>query len=311
MPAVQWSGLITGLITPFGSDGEIDWESLEGHLVYLSKSGITGLLTSAMMGEGGHLSSSERDAILKFTVERVRDGLPVIATIYGNNTREAAEEARRAAKIGAKGLLVFPHPSFGGLPLDPELPAAYFREIWNAANLPMVVFRTPDSLAPKFGLDVLTKLTEIPGVAAIKDSAAERDFYTAPSLSSLRQTSAVKVLIDCDPLMHEFMKLGADGATSICAAVYPDEYVAIVEPKHPDEAEKLVEVLRPFAEVVFSPPFRNFRARLKCALALKGIIANERVREPLLPLSNSERQAIERAVRHVEPLRIKRASEAA
>src|SRR3954447_14988093 len=127
MPPLQWFGIITGLITPFGSDGEIHWDSLERHLAYISRAGITGVLTSAMMGEGGHLSLAEREAILKFTVSRVGDNLPVIATIYGSNTREAAEEAKPAVKIGARALLVFPHPAFAGTPLEPELPAAYFQ----------------------------------------------------------------------------------------------------------------------------------------------------------------------------------------
>lgn len=310
MSGIAWSGVITGLITPFSPDDEIDCGSLERHLAFLCKSRVAGILTSAMMGEGGHLSAAERDAILKFTVERVRSEVPVIATIYGNSTREAAEEARRAAKRGAKGLLVFPHPSFAGFPLDPDVPATYFRAIWNAANLPMIVFRTPDSLAPKFDFDILEKLIEIPGVAAIKDSAAERDFYTGPSLSSLKRKSSVKVLIDCDPLIHEFIGLGADGATSICAAVYPEEYVAILEAKNTEEAESVVRVLQPFAEAVFSPPFRNFRARLKYALTLKGIIASERVRPPLLPLSESERKTIEKALGCVEAFRSKRPLEA-
>jgi 4-hydroxy-tetrahydrodipicolinate synthase len=300
MPPLQWSGIITGLITPFRSDGEIDWDSLERHLAYISRAGITGVLTSAMMGEGGHLSLAEREAILRFTVSRVGDELPVIATIYGNNTRDAAEEANRAVKIGARALLVFPHPAFAGRPLEPELPAAYFQQIWDAARTPMIVFRTPESLAPKFGLDVLQKLIDVPGVAAIKDSAAERDFYTGSALKFLRDNSAVKILIDCDPHIPEFMRLGADGATSICAAVFPEEYVRLLDPTHMNVAEDLIELMRPFAEAVFSSPFRDFRARLKCALEFKQIISSGRVRAPLLPLLGSQRENLENIVRQVD-----------
>jgi 4-hydroxy-tetrahydrodipicolinate synthase len=311
MSSMQWVGIITGVVTPFRADGEIDWESLERHLAHLCGSQIRGVLTSAMMGEGGHLSSSEREAVLNFTVDRVGDRLPAIATIYGNNTREAAEEARRAAQIGAKALLIFPHPAFAGVPLEPELPATYFRAIWDAARLPMMVFRTPDSLAPKFGLNVLQKLIEIPGVAAIKDSAAERDFYTGDALSFLRKNSDVKVLIDCDPHMLEFLRMGADGATSICAALYPEEYVRIMESRDTDRADGVMEVVRPFADLVFSAPFRNFRGRLKSALALRGIIANDVLREPLLQLSPSERVSVEKALRQVDSLRSQRSPEAA
>ena len=121
----NWTGVITGNVTLFTASGNIDWASLERHLDRLRGTGLVAVLANAMMAEGLHLTSLERCAVLRFVVEKMRDEMPVIGTIYGVNTHEAAEEAYQSARVGAQGLLIFPHPAFAGVPLDPELTTNY------------------------------------------------------------------------------------------------------------------------------------------------------------------------------------------
>jgi 4-hydroxy-tetrahydrodipicolinate synthase len=296
MPEVKnWSGVITGAVTPFSDDAAIDWESYERHLAGLVGTGLIGLLVNAMMGEGGHLSAAERDSTLRFAASRVGTKLPLIATIYGSNTAEAAAEAARAEKIGAAALLVFPHTAFGGVPLDPEMPAAYFTAIARVSALPMIVFRTPAMLGPTFGIDIMKRLCDVPGVVAIKDSAAEADFYRGDGVRFMTPDSPLKIFIDSDLTILDFLKRGAHGATSICACLNPRAYVQMFDNRHRDRSADLQEALLPLAKAVYAPPFRDFRARLKEALVMDGIFATGRVRPPLMPLTNEERAAVREA----------------
>ena len=293
MPEIKaWSGIITGAVTPFGEDGTIDWESYEKHLDGLAGTGLIGLLVNAMMSEGGHLSAAERESALRFAVGRVGPKLPLIATVYGCNTGEAAAEAERAEKIGASALLVFPHAAFGGAPLDPRMPAAYFSAIARASTLPMIVFRTPETLGPTFGLEVMKRLCDVPEVAAIKDSAAEADFYRGEGAMFLTPDSPLKVLIDSDLAILDFLRMGAHGATSICASLNPRAYARMFADRHVDRAATLQAALLPLAKAVYAAPFRDFRARLKAALAADGIFASANVRAPLMPLSDEEQAAM-------------------
>ncbi|MBN9004108.1 MAG: dihydrodipicolinate synthase family protein [Rhizobiales bacterium] len=290
MPEIRtWSGIITGAVTPFSDDGAIDWDSYERHLQELVGTGLTGLLVNAMMSEGGHLSEAERDGTLRFAIGRVGATLPVIATIYGANTDAAVAEATRAEKAGAAALLVVPHPAFGGAPLDPEMPAAYFGAIARASALPMIAFRTPATLSPTFGIEIMKRLCDVPGVVAIKDSVAEADFYHGDGARFLVPDSPLKILIDSDLKILDFLKMGVHGATSICACLNPRSYVRMFDNRHHDVATGLQEALLPLANAVYAPPFRDFRARLKEILAAGGIFTNARVRPPLMPLANEER----------------------
>lgn len=285
-----WSGIITGAVTPFTDDDAIDWVSLERHLHRLAEANLAGLLVNAMMAEGGHLTRAEREGVLKFCVDQMGEKIFLIATIYGSSTHEAVEETTQAAKLGAKALLVFPHPAFGGAPLDPEMPAAYFDAIWKGASLPMIVFRTPASLAPNFGIEVLSRLCDVPGVVAVKDSAAETDFYTGDAARFLKPDSPLKILIDSDIAILEFLRMGAHGATSICAAVDPSSYERLFINRYSDSAVGMHGDVVKFAQAVYAPPFRDFRARLKEALVFDGIFTTSRVRAPLMGLSENERK---------------------
>jgi 4-hydroxy-tetrahydrodipicolinate synthase len=293
MPEIKtWSGIITGAVTPFSDDDAIDWQAYERHLDGLAGTGLIGLLINAMMSEGGHLTAAERESTLRFAVSRTGSRLPLIATIYGCNTREAAAEAARAEKIGAAALLVFPHAAFGGAPLDPEMPAAFFTAIARVSALPMIVFRTPATLGPTFGVEIMKRLCDVPGVVAIKDSAAEAEFYRGDGAMFLRPDSPLKILIDSDLAILDFLKQGAHGATSICACLNPRGYVRMFDDRHDDRAAALQQSLLPLAKAVYAPPFRDFRARLKEVLVADGILASARVRAPLMPLGIRERAAV-------------------
>lgn len=283
------AGVISGVVTPFDDADAVDWESLHRQLHRLADSGITAVLVNASMAEGGHLTAQERDEILTFAVREVGDRIPVVATVYGANTTEAAAEAGRAARAGARGLLVYPHPAFGGEPLDPDLPVAYFDALWSAAQLPMVAFRTPAALAPTLSAQSLLRLSELPGVVAVKDSTGDIGFYThGPGTEFLAPDTPLRVLADFDPLLLPFLNAGVPGATVICSAADPERYVELFETR--DQA--LFQRLLRFAQVIYEPPFRDFRARLKEALRHDGVLTTSRVRAPLLALSPQERERV-------------------
>ena len=62
--------------------------------------------------------------------------------------------------------------------------------------------------------------------------------------------------------------------------------------------EKALSIYRktvsPLANGIFSAPVRDYRARLKEALVLLGIIKNSVMRPPLLPLDTAEKEKVRR-----------------
>ena len=60
--------------------------------------------------------------------------------------------------------------------------------------------------------------------------------------------------------------------------------------------------MQPLAEVIFASPVRNYRARLKEALAILGVLDRAVVRPPLLPISDDERERLRNALREAKLL---------
>ncbi|RQV69636.1 dihydrodipicolinate synthase family protein [Burkholderia cenocepacia] len=282
------AGVTTGVVTAFRPDGSIDWHSMERHIDFLKGKGLKGLLANAMMAEGLHLTRAERDSSLKFILERTGGELPVIATIFGANTNEAADEAYIAAHSGARALLVFPHPAFGGQPLDPAIPVGYFRAIHQRSGLPVIVFRLPAATAPSLDMDVIERLADEKGVLGIKDSVADMSFYEARGAALLSTGHPLKVFIDRDPVLPDYAARGVYGAMSIAAAAFPQPYVNLFHASSERNGDKLADRLSGFSELIFRAPKRDFRARLKEALRAQGIVQSSRVRPPLPPLTQRE-----------------------
>ena len=56
--------------------------------------------------------------------------------------------------------------------------------------------------------------------------------------------------------------------------------------------------LGPLARMMWGPPLRDYRQRMKEALVMLGLLRSAAVRPPLLPIDESERQAIHRLLVH-------------
>jgi 4-hydroxy-tetrahydrodipicolinate synthase len=98
-----------------------------------------------------------------------------------------------------------------------------------------------------------------------------------------------------DNFIFESFVLGAVGALIGMAAVATRQQVDMVAAWGAGDrarAEALYEDLGPLIRAVFRAPVRDYRARVKEALAMQGIIPAATVRAPLLPVSDADRAAI-------------------
>jgi dihydrodipicolinate synthase/N-acetylneuraminate lyase len=66
-----------------------------------------------------------------------------------------------------------------------------------------------------------------------------------------------------------------------------------------DDAAPLARRVQRLADVVFDKPVANYRARLKEGLVMLGVLDNATVREPLLPISDDERELLRRTLDEV------------
>ena len=302
LPHLDLAGLIPATVTPLTSDVSLDLPALRSYIRWLQGfEGVKALAVNMDTGEGPHLSREERRQVLEVYADEVQGRLPLLAGIAARHTAEAVDLARDAAAAGASGLVVFPIPAFAGEALPPDVPFEYHAAIASATGLPMVLFQLQPALGGIiFEPDTLRKLLGIGEVIAIKEASFDRATFAEMVALLAGAPRAIALLTGNDNFILESFLLGADGALIGFGTVAIAEQVEMIaRAKAGDEAGARsidAAVVGPLAQALFARPVRNYRARVKEALRLLGVIPTAVVRPPLLPLDEAERRAVAAAL---------------
>ena len=94
------TGIYVPLITPFTSEGEVDYAGLYRATKHVLKQNVDGIYAVGGTSEFCTLSTEERKKCLE-TIISAADGAKVIAHVGAPSLREALELARHAESVGA------------------------------------------------------------------------------------------------------------------------------------------------------------------------------------------------------------------
>lgn len=290
-------GILPAVVTPMDDDSEIDEKQLLKYIEWLKGfKGLKGLAVNMDTGEGPHLTDDERAILLKtYSREAGRDFL-ILAGIAGRSTREARQQAQMAKECGADALVVFPPPVFAGAALGPEIPVAYHNAIAEASGLPLILFQLQSALAGAiFQEDTLLALADIEQAVAIKEASFDAVTFVTTCTLLRKAGKDITILTGNDNFIYESLLLGATGALigfgTIAIQEQIDMHLAAMEGRV-QEGRALWEKVRPLEEAIFDIPVRNYRARMKSALKMIGVIDNDTMREPLMAVGDEDREKI-------------------
>ena len=299
---LRFQGCIPANLLPFTRDLEIDEPAYRAHMRWLADApGVTGIVANGHAAEVSSLTREERKRALAIGLDEVAGKVPVIAGVYSDGTREAAELARDARAAGAAGLLVFPPTVFmWGAQLKPDMVLRHFSELADGVDLPLIVFEYPPASGIGYGPETLAALCKIPTVVGVKDWSNDIVAYEK-NLRALRASGRpVAMLSSFTMSLMASFALGADGCISGMGSVAADLQAALlaaVKAGRLEEARALNDRLAPLVSVFYAPPFVDMHNRMKEALAFLGRIPAAHVRPPLTPVSDDERHRIRLALR--------------
>src|SRR5690606_40021841 len=87
-------GAGVALVTPFHSDGSIDFEGLERIIEHQIQGGMDYLVSLGTTGETATLTEAERKAVWKFTAAKASGRVPLVAGIGGSNSAKTVRQPR-------------------------------------------------------------------------------------------------------------------------------------------------------------------------------------------------------------------------
>jgi len=302
VPSVRF-GLIPATITPMDENYGVDYDQLAKYIDWISGFRVGGLAVNVDTGEGPHLYPEERVEILRAYARKIKGKIPIVAGLHARSTEEAVKLGIDAKMAGADGLLVFPHPAFTGEPVE-DIVYAYHRAISDAVGLPIILFHLQPALGGvEFKPEVLSRLISIENVVAIKEASFDAKKFVDIVRFLKGGPKKVTILTGNDNFIYESLIMGAEGGLLGFGTIATDRQVEMFELFAEGKQEEAGEIWRrllPLEEVVFAPPVRNYRARLKVALSIMGVLNASHVRPPLQTIPKAEEEGIRKALRDLE-----------
>jgi 4-hydroxy-tetrahydrodipicolinate synthase len=276
--------LMTAMITPMTSDGDVDYDGAARLAAYLvDDMRNEGLVVSGTTGEAPTTTDEEKSRLIKAVTEAVGDRATILAGVGTNITAHSVELARQAEKAGAHGLLVV--TPYYNKPAQDAL-AAHFTAVADATGLPMLIYDIPSRTGMAVATDTLVRLAEHPRIVGVKDAKGD----LAATSWVLRRSDLAYYSGD-DPMNLPLWSIGGVGCVSVTGHVVGDRIFAMLEAftaGHHAEAAELHRSMLP----VNVGLFRNQAAVLtKAALEMLGLPGGG-VRGPLLPASDAERHKL-------------------
>src|SRR5260221_10938031 len=164
----EFHGVFPYLVSPIDEHGKILTDVLGKLASDLIKAGVHGLTPLGSTGEFAYLNRSQREAVVRATIEAVGKRVPAIAGVASTATADAVDQAKAYQKLGANGILAILEAYF---PLKDAQIESYFRAIADAVDIPVVLYTNPQFQRSDLSLDVIARLSEHPRIRTIKDAS--------------------------------------------------------------------------------------------------------------------------------------------
>lgn len=284
MAVRHFGRVITAMITPFTSRGDVDLDGAGELAAWLTRDGHNdGLVVNGTTGESATTSDPEKTDVLRAVLDAVPPGVRVIAGVGTNDTRHSVELARAAEAAGAHGLLVvtpyYSKPPQAGV-------AAHFRTVAGSTGLPVMLYDVPGRTGTALEPATLVELAAHERILAVKDAKSDLE-----ASSWVMRRCPLAYYSGDDAMNLPLAAVGAVGVVSVVGHFAADRIRRMLDAhRDGDPAAALAEhrALLPVSRAVFRA---QPAATVKAALAAQGLPAGP-LRPPLIELILSDRKRL-------------------
>ena len=283
--------LITAMVTPFKSNGDVDYERAEALVHRLLEHGSTGIVVAGTTGESPTLTPEEKLELFR-VVKHAAGKAPVIANTGDNETAFSIEFSRKAAQCGIDGLLLvvpyYNRPNQEGL-------FQHFKAIACAVELPCLLYNIPGRTGRNLEASTMARLREVRNIVGVKEASGD-----------MGQVAKVRALAGPDYLIYSgndgdtlpMMPLGACGCISVISHIAGPDYAEMMRAYWRGDTERALELhlrLLPVCDALFPASASNPIA-VKAALQLQGFDCGG-LRLPMVEADDDVRRDLAKAMR--------------
>jgi 4-hydroxy-tetrahydrodipicolinate synthase len=279
-------GIITAMATPFAEDGTVDRDGARRLAAYLLEHGSHGLVVAGTTGECPTLTDGEEIELLQAIRAEVGDDVLLVCGTGTNDTRHSCELTKMAADAGADASLVvapyYNKPNQAGLRSHFETVAAAVPE------MPMVVYNIPSRVIVNVPAELLAELATVENIVAVKQANNDE----------LGPIEGMKVLAGNDEVFLRTLEFGGGGGILVSSHIVGDRMREIWDAVQEGDFARARETNDELSAVYEAMGVTTNPMPVKGALAMMGL-CDERMRLPLVPLSDEHRAVVRAALEQV------------
>lgn len=280
--AKLFEGSGVALVTPF-INGEVNYKKLEELIEWHIQNKTDAIIICGTTGESATMTDAERKEVIKFTVDKVANRIPVIAGSGSNNTAYSIELSKYCQKVGADGLLIVT-PYYNKTTQDGLL--EHYKAIANSVDLPIILYNVPGRTGVNIKPETVKKLSEIKNIIAIKEASG--------NISQVAEIARLcgeefSIYSGNDDMIVPILSLGGSGVISVVANILPKETHDIVEKYLSGEVKEAKNLQLSMNELINSLFIEVNPMPVKAAMNLMGMD----VGKLRLPLTDISQQSLE------------------
>jgi 4-hydroxy-tetrahydrodipicolinate synthase len=290
----DFHGVYPYLVSPIDGQGRILTDVLGKLASDLIKAGVHGLTPLGSTGEFAYLDRTQREAVVRATIEAADKRVPVVAGVASTATADAVAQAKVFQKLGADGILAILEAYF---PLKDVQIESYFRAIADAVEIPVVLYTNPQFQRSDLSLDVIARLSEHPCIRYIKDASTN----TGRLLSIMNRAPRMKVFSASAHIPAAVMLIGGVGWMAGPACIVPRQSVRLYDLCRAGKWSEAMKLQRDLWRINEAFARFNLAACIKAGLQIQGYAVGDPV-PPQAALAPAERDVVEHILADVAKL---------
>jgi len=277
MERINLKGLGVALITPFKTNGDVDFQVLRRLVDYQLQNDTDYLVVLGTTAETPTLTSDEQKEITQLVVEQVNGKIPVVLGVSGNNTRALVDRLKKDDFSGIDAILsVVPYynkPSQEGI-------YQHYKQIAGSTSLPVVMYNVPGRTGVNMSAETTLRLAnDFENVVAVKEASG--NFAQIGTIIKNKPLD-FQVISGDDGITLPLIAIGAVGVIAVTGNAFPKEFGRMVRLALSGDYANAMLIHQNFTELFELLFVDGSPAGIKSVLSMMGYVENI-LRLPLIP----------------------------
>lgn len=289
----KFTGTGIAIVTPFDTDGSIDWNSFKKLIEFWIKNKVEYLVVLGTTGESATVHGEEKQSVFSFVSQTVAGRMPLVAGIGGNDTQEVLQGYRGFDLKGYDAILTvspyYSKPNQEGL-------FQHYKALDAAAPLPVMMYNVPGRTGQNVTGETTVRIAkECKNIFATKEACG--NFDQINHIIKYKPKDFMVISGD-DGIALPMIACGADGVISVVANAYPGDFAEMVRLCLAGKFAEAKSIHYKYTDIINSMFAEGSPSGVKAYLAEMGLCQNA-FRQPVWPVSEKMQQQIRELMKGV------------